>query len=173
MPQATVLVELAAKDTKAVKALLTQVKDLLANSKVTLVETSFASSLGRLYVVLEAANKGIIDALLKDTKLPVLDAALVRVVGTPAESDAVQPSHLVEWDLPQNLKMDQYLQRKAEKTPLYANAPTVKFLRTYVREDMAKCVCLYQAPDEAAVRHAREVVSAPVDRLAQLDDHGS
>ncbi|WP_416236598.1 nickel-binding protein [Thermomicrobium sp. 4228-Ro] len=33
---------------------------------------------------------------------------------------------------------------------------------------MAKCVCLYAAPDESAVRRAREVVSAPVDRLTRL-----
>jgi hypothetical protein len=64
--------------------------------------------------------------------------------------------------------MEAYLQRKAEKSPLYAQVPEVRFLRTYVREDMAKCVCLYAAPDEEAVRRARQVVSAPVDRLTRV-----
>jgi hypothetical protein len=77
-------------------------------------------------------------------------------------------NYLVEWDLPASLTMEAYLQRKAEKSPLYAQVPEVRFLRTYVREDMAKCVCLYAAPDEEAVRRARQVVSAPVDRLTRV-----
>jgi hypothetical protein len=35
---------------------------------------------------------------------------------------------------------------------------------------MLKCLCFYDAPDEAAVLRAREVVSAPVDRLHALAD---
>jgi hypothetical protein len=44
--------------------------------------------------------------------------------------------------------------------------PEVSFLRTYVREDMVKCLCFYDAPDVEAVVRAREVVSAPVNRPA-------
>ena len=32
-----------------------------------------------------------------------------------------------------------------------------------------KCLCFYDGPDEDAVRHARDVVSTPVDRLARLE----
>jgi hypothetical protein len=64
--------------------------------------------------------------------------------------------------------MDTYLARKKEKSPLYANVPEVAFLRTYVREDMAKCLCFYDAPDTDAVVRAREVVSTPIDRLHVL-----
>ena len=46
--------------------------------------------------------------------------------------------------------------------------PEVAFLRTYVREDMVKCLCFYDAPDVEAVVRAREVVSAPVNRLHTL-----
>jgi hypothetical protein len=46
--------------------------------------------------------------------------------------------------------------------------PEVRFLRTYVCEDMSKCLCFYLAHDEAAVRRAREVVGAPVTRLVRL-----
>jgi hypothetical protein len=64
--------------------------------------------------------------------------------------------------------MDRYLARKREKAPLYANVPEVAFLRTCVREDMRKCLCFYAAPDEAAVRRAREAVSTPITRLNAL-----
>jgi alkylation response protein AidB-like acyl-CoA dehydrogenase len=64
--------------------------------------------------------------------------------------------------------MDRYLTRKREKAPLYANVPEVTFLRTYVREDMGKCLCFYDAPDESAVRRARDVVSTPITRLHSL-----
>jgi len=65
--------------------------------------------------------------------------------------------------------MDAYLARKKEKAPLYANVPEVKFLRTYVREDMLKCLCLYDGPDEAAIRRAREAVSTPISRLGEVE----
>jgi len=64
--------------------------------------------------------------------------------------------------------MDTYLQRKKEKSPLYANVPETTFLRTYVREDMEKCVCLYDAPDDDAVRRARECVDTPIDRMTTI-----
>ena len=47
--------------------------------------------------------------------------------------------------------------------------PEVKFLRTYVREDMMKCLCFYDGPDEAAVRRARDAVSTPISRLGTLE----
>jgi hypothetical protein len=65
--------------------------------------------------------------------------------------------------------MDKYLQRKAEKSPLYAQVPTVSFERTYVCEDLSKCLCFYDSPDEATVKQAREVVGAPIDRLTSLE----
>jgi hypothetical protein len=79
---------------------------------------------------------------------------------------------LVEWDLPAGLEMDAYLARKKEKSPLYAQVPEVKFLRTYVREDMARCLCFYNAPDQEAVVKARQVVQAPVDRLTRVESGG-
>ncbi|HVW29605.1 MAG TPA: DUF4242 domain-containing protein [Polyangiaceae bacterium] len=131
-------------------------------------ENTWAEALARVYFVVDAPDADVLRDELRRVELPGLDVSSVRLVGAPAESVGPKPSHLVEWDLPKNLGMDQYLKRKAEKTPLYAEVPEVKFLRTYVREDMAKCVCLYDAPDEDAVRRAREVVSAPVDRLARV-----
>jgi len=66
--------------------------------------------------------------------------------------------------------MEQYLTRKREKAPLYAQVPETQFLRTYVREDMVKCLCFYDAPDEDAVIRARAAVDTPVDRLTRLGE---
>lgn len=132
------------------------------------VETTFASELSRLYVIVEGANQNVLDTRLREGGWRVEAIAAVRLVGEAPQQDAPAPSHLVEWDLPAELKIDQYLKRKADKTPLYAKVPEVRFLRTYVREDMIKCVCLYDAPDEDSVRRARDVVGAPIDRLSRV-----
>jgi myo-inositol catabolism protein IolC len=66
--------------------------------------------------------------------------------------------------------MERYLARKAAKSPQYATVPEVQFLRTYVREDMLKCLCFYDAPDEPAVRRARDAVEAPIDRVSRLTE---
>lgn len=95
----------------------------------------------------------------------------VRLVGADLDQiKAARPEagYLVEWDLPADLDMDSYLARKEANSPKYANVPEVSFLRTYVREDMDKCLCFYNAPDEAAVLRARDAVSTPVDRVHTL-----
>ncbi|MGV0625892.1 DUF4242 domain-containing protein [Mycolicibacter minnesotensis] len=129
------------------------------------------------------AHRAFVIAEFDSCQAPPVDAAAlsvseasgphpVRLVGADlAELKAVRPAagYLVEWDLPADLDMDTYLARKKAKSPLYANVPEVAFLRTYVREDMDKCLCFYDAPDEAAVRRAREVVTTPIDRLHRLE----
>jgi hypothetical protein len=133
------------------------------------VETAFAAELGKLYVIVDGIASGPLgDAVRATPELEVDDIAPVRLVGDAPAQGLAAPSHLVEWDLPAGLAIGDYLARKVQKTPLYAKVPEVKFLRTYVREDMVKCVCLYDAPDDGAVRRAREAVSAPVDRLSRV-----
>lgn len=97
----------------------------------------------------------------------------VRLVGAePEQIRALTRSadYLVEWDIPAEIGMERYLEAKRAKSPRYAEIPEVSFLRTYVREDTVKCLCLYDAPDGAAVRRAREIVSTPVDRLHRLEE---
>ena len=97
----------------------------------------------------------------------------VRLVGATLEDlKAVRPAagYLVEWDIPAEIGMDAYLARKKANAPRYADVPEVSFLRTYVREDTVKCLCFYDAPDEEAVRRARDAVSPPIDRLHRLDE---
>lgn len=136
------------------------------------IETHIAPGIQRAYVVVEHDRENGLKAGLAVAGVPTHDLAQVRLVGATLEevkANKAAPGFLVEWDFPEGLEMDTYLARKAEKSPLYEQVPEVAFRRTYVREDMMKCLCLYDAPDEDAVRHAREVVSTPVDRLARLE----
>jgi len=150
-----------------------QVRDAAARAGGTLIEVQVSKSLRKAYFVVELDGPAArIEANLRVANLPFESVAPVRLVG--ADLEQVKQArgtaqYLVEWDLPRELTMDKYLARKKEKAPLYANVPEVKFLRTYVREDMQKCLCLYDGPDEAAIRRARDAVSTPISRLGPLE----
>jgi len=136
-----------------------------------LVESRVTADLKRLFAITDAADSGSVRTALVDVDIEVEDIAPVRLVG--AELDDVKaaadgPRYLVEWDLPPDLTMDAYLARKKAKSPLYAEVPEVAFRRTYVREDLDKCLCFYDAPCVEDVERAREVVAAPIDRLHEL-----
>ena len=140
-----------------------------------LIEAQVPADLRRAYVVVEHADEAALQAALADGGVRPAGVAQVRLVG--ATLDEVKAArgaaeYLVEWDFPPGLTMEQYLARKQAKAPLYAQVPEVRFLRTYVCEDMSKCLCLYQAPDEQWVRRAREVVSTPISRLSRLAGAG-
>lgn len=152
----------------------TPLLDAVAARAVTagasVVERQHAVQLRRAYVVLETDD---IERLRRElVGLPAHDLAEVRLVGSTVEEARGangDVNFIVEWDLPETLTMDRYLARKQEKAPLYAKVPEVRFRRTYVREDMDKCLCLYDAPDADCVRRAREAVETPIDRLSELD----
>jgi hypothetical protein len=139
------------------------------------VESRLTADRKRLFTVVEHAADDAATRLRTDlaaADIEVEDVAPVRLVGAElahvkaAAGDG--PRYLVEWDLPDDLTMDTYLARKREKSPLYAQVPEVAFQRTYVREDLDKCLCFYDAPCAEDVYRAREVVSAPVDRFHEL-----
>jgi len=161
-----------ATDTAAVGQLIKRADAEIAGHGGELIESEVTAQGRRVFVIAEFAA----EAATLDTA--GLGAAAVdgphrvRLVGADlAELKAARPQagYLVEWDLPADLDMESYLARKKANSPKYADVPEVRFLRTYVREDMDKCLCLYDAPDEAAVRRARDAVSAPIDRLHGLD----
>jgi hypothetical protein len=158
-------------DRPAVDALLKTLDAEIHRHGGELIEAQVTASADRVFAVAEfSAGPPALDA-------PVLDVGEidgphpVRLVGAQlAELKALRPSagYLVEWDLPDGLDMDSYLARKRANSPKYAQVPETSFLRTYVREDMDKCLCLYDAPDADAVRRARQAVETPFDRLHGL-----
>lgn len=138
------------------------------------IESQVTGSLDRVFVVVEAEQDltGSITTEQLDEAAELSGPHQVRLVGADLEQvKAARPEagYLVEWDFPADLDMETYLANKKAKAPKYAEVPEVTFLRTYVREDMEKCLCFYDAPDEDVVRKAREVVTTPIDRLHELD----
>lgn len=129
-------------------------------------------------IVETTADQDTVEAALSRDDVAFTSVAVVRLVGATADEVIASDGKLdwlVEWDLPEDLGIETYLERKAEKTPLYASVPEVTFSRTYVREDMDKCLCFYEGGCEDDVVRARDAVGAPIDRLHELgsarDDH--
>jgi hypothetical protein len=136
------------------------------------IESQVTADHHRVFAVLEHANIVTLRADLEASGLKVDDLASVRLIGAELEDiKKLKPAgqYLVEWDFPEGLTMDRYLARKAEKSPLYNDIEDVKFLRTYVREDMVKCLCFYDGDSEEAVVAARQVVDTPISRLHKLE----
>jgi hypothetical protein len=170
-------------DRETVTGLLEQIGKRTVSAGAELIESEVAAGHRRLFVIVESGTADGIDALrseltpagLAGDAREVAGPHEVQLVGADlAELKAARPKagYLVEWDLPADLDMHTYLARKREKAPRYADVPEVSFLRTYVREDMAKCLCLYDAPDEGVVRAARKAVDTPIDRLHALEVRG-
>jgi len=151
---------------------LSQVDERVRGTGAQLIEAQVTSDAGRIFTIIEADTTAQITEALEGLEAEeVSEPARVRLVGADLdEIKAARPEagYLVEWDIPASIDMDTYLARKKAKSPLYANVPEVSFLRTYVREDMAKCLCFYDGPDSAAIERAREAVSTPIDRLHTL-----
>ena len=164
-------------DTTPEPSTFEQVREVAAKAGGELIEVQVSAALQRAYFVVELDGPAArVEGHLRVASLPFESVAPVRLVGADlAQVKAARggAQYLVEWDLPKELTMDQYLARKKEKAPLYAKVPEVKFLRTYVREDMLKCLCLYDGPDEEAIRRAREAVSTPISRLGTVQQEPS
>lgn len=136
-----------------------------------LIEAQIGEDLQRIFLILETSQPEIIQQLVEQSGLQIHLVKEVRLIGQDLETVKARKdkaNYLVEWNLPAGLTMEAYLKRKAEKSPLYAQIPEVKFERTYVCEDLSKCLCFYDSPDETTVKYAREVVSAPIDTLTSI-----
>ena len=161
----------AASSREALGPLFEDVSRRVSASGGEVIEIQVTADLQRAFVVAEHPSQAELALGLRGSQAPLQDIAEVRLVGAEVADIKTArrgANYLVEWDFPPELTMDRYLARKREKAPLYANVPEVTFLRTYVREDMGKCLCFYAAPDKAAIRRARDVVSTPITRLHSL-----
>jgi len=156
---------------EATEALFEKLAATAKQSNGELIEVQVGVDAGLVYAIIEHRAAELVEVYLKQAEIEINEVAPVRLVGAELEDVKAKKAganYLVEWDIPAGVTMDQYLNRKREKAPLYANVPETQFLRTYVREDMVKCLCFYDAPDEDAVRRAREAVDTPIDRLTRL-----
>lgn len=155
-----------------INLVLQQIETVGKSHHTDIVETQVTGDRTHAFVIVDSTEPAVFESALRKTELAVTDVAAVRLVGASLEEiKAAKPAgnFLVEWDLPEGLTMEKYLNRKKEKAPLYEQVPEVSFLRTYVREDMLKCLCFYDGDNEADIQRAREVVSAPIDRLHKIE----
>ncbi|MFA1643284.1 DUF4242 domain-containing protein [Chryseomicrobium aureum] len=147
------------------------VRDEIGTQGAGLIEVQVAKDLSRAFFIIEAEERTLVNESLRKLEVPVTLIKPVRLVGTELEEvkkQAETVNYLVEWNLPENLTMDAYLERKSKNSVHYDEVPEVKFSRTYVCEDMTKCLCFYDSPDESTVKKAREAVMAPIDTLTEL-----
>lgn len=153
---------------------VTQFLEKLSDSltgEAELIESQVTKDGKKVFAVLEADQIEALRSKIAAAGFNLFDLAQVRLVGAELEDiKKLKPKgqYLVEWDFPEGLTMDKYLTRKKEKSPLYAGIQDVKFLRTYVREDMVKCLCFYDGESEEAVLRARVIVDTPVSRIHEL-----
>lgn len=148
-----------------------EIRAEIGKQNANLIEVQVAKDLSRAFFIFEAEERNVINEGLRTLGVPVSLIKPVRLVGSDLaevkqQSDKV--NYLVEWNLPENLTMDAYLERKTKNSVHYAEVPEVKFSRTYVCEDMTKCLCFYDSPDESTVKKAREAVMAPIDTITEL-----
>ncbi|MDF2661678.1 MAG: hypothetical protein K0Q94_4469 [Paenibacillus sp.] len=159
------------KDKAGFEQKIAELQKELASQDVTVIEVQVSKDWSRAFFIFESAGRDILNASLRSAGIPVILSKPVRLIGQDLEEVKQQKevvNYLVEWNLPENLTMDQYLERKKNNSVHYAEVPEVSFSRTYVCEDMTKCLCFYDAPGEAAVKKAREAVKAPIDSITEI-----
>lgn len=143
----------------------------LSEKEASLIELQVSKDFSRSFFIVEATDKEIASSVLQEAGITIELIKDVRLVGDELEKVKQQQdvvNYLVEWNLPEDLTMDQYLARKKKNSVHYEEVPEVAFARTYVCEDMSKCLCFYDAPDEAAVKRAREAVKTPIDSITEI-----
>lgn len=153
-----------------------QVSDIQGNlekNNFNLIEVQVSKDFSRVFFILEGEDGQTVEESLKGHNINVQLVKEVRLVGKDLEEvkrQAEQVNYLVEWNIPAELTMDDYLNRKKKNSVHYSEVPEVSFSRTYVCEDMSKCLCFYDAPDEDSVVRAREAVKTPIDSITEIND---
>ena len=157
----------------AVQPVFDRIAEATKQAKGELIEVQYGRDLGIVYGIIEHNNAEVLEGLLRHVDLAFDAVVPVQLVGPSLDEVKAHrgsANYLVEWDIPEEVGLDLYLENKRKKAPLYEQVPETTFMRTYVRQDAIKCLCFYDAPDEASVRRAREAVSTPIDRLTRIGD---
>ena len=149
----------------------TDIQSLLGEKEASLIEVQVSKDFSRSFFIVEAENEEIATSVIKEAGISIELVKDVRLVGDELEKvkqNKEVVNYLVEWNIPENITMDQYLARKKKNSVHYEEVPEVQFARTYVCEDMSKCLCFYDAPDESAVKRARVAVDTPIDAITEI-----
>ncbi|MER2105693.1 MAG: DUF4242 domain-containing protein [Solibacillus sp.] len=167
------LVESTINEVSSKEAFSALVEQIHTTEGAEVIEVQVAKDFSRGYFIIEAAEEKQAVAALEAQNVTTDLVKEVRLIGkdlAEVKAGGEQVNYLVEWEIPAEITMDKYLARKKKNSVKYEEVPDVKFSRTYVCEDMTKCLCFYDAPDEAAVKRAREAVETPITSLTELAD---
>ncbi|CAG5092223.1 Putative uncharacterized protein [Thermobacillus xylanilyticus] len=161
---------LGAVDRTKFQAVVSELQSAAEARGVRLIEVQAAADHTRAFFILEGESRTEVAEAFRGANVPIALIKPVRLIGKDVRSDvdARDVNYLVEWNIPEGLTMEQYLERKKTNSVYYSEVPEVEFSRTYVCEDMTKCLCFYKAPDESAVKRAREAVRTPIDSITKL-----
>lgn len=169
------LIESSLKDIVSTKEEVDQkvadLQNILNESDAALIELQVSKDFSRSFFIVEAKDRTTATDNLKAVGVPIQLVKEVRLVGKELEDvkkNTEVVNYLVEWNIPENITMEQYLARKKKNSVHYQEVPEVTFSRTYVCEDMTKCLCFYDAPDEEAVKRARQAVQTPIDSITEI-----
>lgn len=159
------------RNKEAIEAKLDQIERKLKEQSSFLVEVQIAKDFSHIFFIVETKDAPSTANVIGSEELDVKLVKQVRLIGesleeVKAKKDRV--NYLVEWNLPEHLTMEQYLERKKKNSVYYKEVPEVTFARTYVCEDMTKCLCFYDAPNQELVEKARKAVKAPIDAIVEL-----
>src|SRR5690606_34919002 len=115
-------VELAEPGREAATAVIDAVAGSFAASGGTLVEAQVPAGHERVYLILEGDECAgvVLDAAELPGAASVTETVPVRIVGATVEQvreRGAAAGYLVEWDIPAEVTMEQYLARKKEKSP--------------------------------------------------------
>ncbi|MEK4386704.1 DUF4242 domain-containing protein [Solibacillus sp. FSL W7-1464] len=167
------LVESTINEVSSKEAFSALVEKVHATEGVGVIEVQVAKDFSRGYFIIEATDEEAVKTALQTQGIAIDLVKEVRLIGKELDevkAGGEQVNYLVEWEIPAEITMEKYLERKKKNSVKYEEVPDVKFSRTYVCEDMTKCLCFYDAPDEAAVKRAREAVQTPITSLTELAD---
>src|SRR5690606_5583989 len=105
---------------------------------VRLIEVQAAADHTRAFFILEGESRTEVAEAFRGANVPIALIKPVRLIGKDVRSDvdARDVNYLVEWNIPEGLTMEQYLERKKTNSVYYSEVPEVEFSRTYVCEDM-------------------------------------
>ncbi|SIS39638.1 nickel-binding protein [Salimicrobium flavidum] len=156
---------------QGLEAKTNQLQEAVQKQEGNLIEVQVSKDFSRAFLIFESDDEEVLTGTLQQNGIEPELVKHVRLVGKDLEEVKRQASnvnYLVQWNLPEDLSMEDYLARKKKNSVHYADVPEVSFERTYVCEDMSKCLCFYDAPDEDAVQRAREAVKTPVDSITEI-----
>lgn len=158
------------KEKTAFEGIVENLNETAEKNKGKVVEVQVSQDFSRAFFILQVEKQDEVYRIFRELRLPLNLVKEVRLLGQQLDEVVTANKnvrYIVEWNLPSDLTMERYLKRKKENSVKYEEVPEVEFIRTYVCEDLTKCVCFYDAPDVETVEKARKVVGAPIDSLTE------